>query len=273
VKTEPWHGHEGQPELTAAVAAAERSQSSRHRSRARTAGSAGRYSTWRRTTIDDAVPDMSTRKTERRAVIVAKAAELFIERGYESTSVNEFADALQMSVGGLYRYITTKADLLTLVCEDIYGELPGALRELVADGGGLLDVCEAFLRACAANRKLILLMYREYRHLPKDAQQRFEDREEEIVVILRELAQATVKPPANPDVLARDIVFLGHLPALKGWALRRQRKASRRLVDEQLRLIAQMAGLSWPEGRRRVPALPSEALSWSGVGLASGGRD
>lgn len=173
-----------------------------------------------------------------------------------------------MSVGGLYRYIRTKADLLTLVCEDIYGELASALRALAADGADLIDVSEAYLQACATNRKLILLMYREYRHLPREAQERYEDREEEIVVILRELASASTADAADPDALARDIVLLGHLPALKGWALRRAEHAPQKLIGEQLRLIARMAGVPLPARRRRVRALPGDALSWAGVGLA-----
>lgn len=225
----------------------------------------------RKTAVYDSryVPDKSTQKNRRRAIIVAKAAELFSEQGYESTSVNEVAEALEMSVGGLYRYIKTKADLLTLVCEDIYGELPSGLRELAADGAGLIDVSEAYLQACATNRRLILLMYREYRHLPREAQERFEDREEEIVAILRELASVSTDPAAGPDALARDIVLLGHLPALKGWALRRAGKLPQTLIDEQLRVIARMAGVPLPTRRKRVRALPGQALSWTGVGLAS----
>lgn len=219
------------------------------------------------------MPGKSTHKSRRRAIIVAKSAELFSERGYESTSVNEVAEALEMSVGGLYRYIKTKADLLTLVCEDIYGELAPALRALAAEGADLIDVAEAYLRACATNRRLILLMYREYRHLPREAQERFEDREEEIVAILSELAGAVAGAAADPDALARDIVLLGHLPALKGWALRRAEKAPQKLIDEQLRLIARMAGVPLPARRKRVRALPGEALSWAGVGLAGDQAD
>ena len=228
-------------------------------------------------------PRRDERKARRRAEIVAKSAELFIERGYEGTSVNDVADVLGISVGGLYRYIDAKPDLLTLVCDDIYGRLPDTLRAMAAPSGPaaprLLSVCSAYLRACAENSSLIRLMYREYRHLPADAQERYGDREEEIVAILRDLVAAcptSRSAPAAPldaDVVARDIVFLGHLPALKGWALRRKGVAPDTMLREQLRVISAMVRA--PElahdGNGAGDALTGGALRWSGVALARKG--
>ena len=223
--------------------------------------------------------DRTERRAHRRAEIVAKAAELFIARGYESTSVNDVADALDMSVGGLYRYIDTKADLLTLVCDDIYGELGDTLRRLASlpepAAQRLATVCSAYLRACAENRSLILLMYREYRHLPEPAQRRYADREEQLVATLRDLVEdcLSARPasagPLDAGVVARDIILLGHLPALKGWALRRQPLDTEALLREQLRVIA--AIVSAPQASRDADGagdpLTGGALRWSGVGL------
>lgn len=220
-------------------------------------------------------------KADRRAAIVAKAAELFIERGYDGASVNDVAAALEMSVGGLYRYIDTKSDLLTLVCDDIYGQLPDTLRRMAAVEAPpvrrLATVCFAYLRACAENRSLILLMYREYRHLPEAAQQRYGDREEELVAILRDLvadcldADARTVPAPDPDLVARDLVLLGHLPALKGWALRRRAVDPEALLRGQLRVMAAM--ISAPAGADEPLAAPDGlsggALRWSGVALSA----
>jgi len=226
------------------------------------------------------VPGRTERKARRRGEIVAKSAELFIGRGYEGTSVNDVAEALGISVGGLYRYIDAKADLLTLVCDDIYGQLPDTLRQMAGfaepPAPRLLSVCSAYLRACAENSSLIRLMYREYRHLPDEAQERYGDREEEIVAILRDLIAAclTSRPasagPLNADVAARDIVFLGHLPALKGWALRRQGLAPDALLREQLRAISAMvlAQHVAHDGNGAGDALAGGALRWSGAALA-----
>ena len=179
---------------------------------------------------DGAATAPQARRRQQLARITTVATTLFQEHGYETTSVNDVAAALEMSVGGLYRYISTKSDLLVLVCEDIYGALPTELEEIAASTmrapeklGALLD---AFFDSCDRNRDLILLMYREYRHLPATSQDRFKDREASIVSLLAGVIDQGVAVGAFRDVdswlLALDIVAMGHLPALKGWALRRR---------------------------------------------------
>jgi AcrR family transcriptional regulator len=190
------------------------------------------------------------RKAQRRAAIVAMATRLFTRDGYDATSVNDVADALQMSVGGLYRYIDTKSDLLTLVCEDIYGTLADSLDSLASAPGDaaakLLDATAVYLRACAENRSLILLMYREYRHLPPAAQHRYREREREIAEIFRRLVtslrESRGERPDEPraELLALDIVLLGHAPAVKGWSLQQDGLDIEATLSEQLKAIGRM---------------------------------
>ncbi len=207
----------------------------------------------------------STRRARREAAIAGACARLFIERGYEATSIEEIAGALEMSAGGLYRYISTKSDLLVMVCEGIYGELPARLDELAAGDGGYVErvgsACRAYLRSCELNHELILLMYREYRHLPGDAQERFKERENAVAATFRRLIvegqeSGLVDRGLPADLAATDLVMLGHLPALKWWAIRSPKK----LLAEQMEVIAQMLGLD------EVPAakgdLAGEPARW-----------
>jgi AcrR family transcriptional regulator len=191
------------------------------------------------------------RRAERRAAIVATATRLFTHEGYDATSVNAVADALQMSVGGLYRYIETKSDLLVLVCDDIYGRLPDTLAARAAGPGEarerLREVAAAYLRACAGNRELILLMYREYRSLPRPAQLRYRERERAIAEVFRGLVEAVraeTGSDAGPaaELVAQNVVLLGHAPALKRWSLAQDGLELEATFDGQLQAIARMAG-------------------------------
>lgn len=167
-------------------------------------------------------------------------------RGFDRVSVNDLAEDLDMSVGGLYRYIHTKSDLLVMACETIYGGLREALTE-VATGTEhelpekLRQMIRLYLRECVRHRKQILLMYREYRHLPEEAHRQFQERELGIVDVFADLITVGVRRGDFADVdvpvLARDIVFLGHLPALKGWSVRDTDPG--RLADEQVALVMQ----------------------------------
>lgn len=154
-----------------------------------------------------------------------------------------------MSAGGLYRYISTKSDLLVMVCEGIYGELPATLEKFATGDRAyeerLGSACRGYLRSCELNHELILLMYREYRHLPSDAQERFKEREkavaktfQRLIVEGQESGLVSRRLPAN--VAADDVVLLGHLPALKRWAI----SSPRKLLTEQMKVLTQMLGLA-----------------------------
>lgn len=160
-------------------------------------------------------------------------------------SVNELASELGMSVGGLYRYIQTKSDLLVMACETIYGGLRESLSEIATASGPelpqkLARTVGLYFEECERNREQILLMYREYRHLPQEAHERYKQRELDIVGVLADLITHGVRQgvfrEVNPRVLAQDIVFMGHLPALKGWALTGI-VGPNDLVSEQVELV------------------------------------
>lgn len=186
-------------------------------------------------TTTDAVPGRggvpSARRTavaRRRSLLPVVATRHIIERGFDGVSVNDLARDLGISVGGLYRYIRTKSDLLVMACETIYGELGATLAGVVADddrpaADRLIEAMAVLLRECRRTRDQILLMYREYRHLPDDAHRRYRDREREILDLFAGLVSAGIErgefQPVNPVVIAQDIVLLAHLPALKGWSV------------------------------------------------------
>ncbi len=192
------------------------------------------------------------RRAQRLSSIVVGTTRLFHERGYEATSVNDLAAALEMSVGGLYRYIDTKSDLLVMVCEDIYGDLPGRLEAIAEDPAPaaerLTKVLDAYLESCVESRALILLMYREYRHLPREAQVRFQQREETIAALLERLiaegvAAGDFTPTVDAWTLAHDAVLIGHLPALKSFAVRAARRSERTVTRAQVQLILHALGV------------------------------
>ena len=170
----------------------------------------------------------STRPTraDRRRQLAETATELIQEIGYDRVSVNDLADRAQMSVGGMYRYIKNKSDLLVMACEGIYG---GLQEDIIEAAGGASDAVgqlrramTAYFEACRSNRQQVLLMYREYRNLPPEAKHRYVEREQAITDTFADLIRAGVAEgvfrEVDTDVFAHDIVFLGHFPALKSWA-------------------------------------------------------
>ena len=77
-------------------------------------------------------PALRDRYDARRSEVVATAAELFAERGYDSTSMSELTAATGLAAGGLYHYIEGKDDLLIAICDELLEPLLARAGEIVA---------------------------------------------------------------------------------------------------------------------------------------------
>lgn len=193
----------------------------------------------------DAGPNARRIPGQRRQLLAATASRHLIERGFEGLSVNSLAEDVGMSVGGMYRYIKTKSDLLVMACEDIYGGLREQLAEVTTGERPVSDklrrALELYLRSCLDNQDQILLMYREYRRLPLDAQHRYMEREKGVAGVFVDVISGGIRrgvfdSDVTPLLLAEDIILLGHLPALKAWALRDE-ATEEQLVQQHVQLI------------------------------------
>lgn len=108
-------------------------------------------------------PARGTRPRNRRALLLAAAAELFAEHGYDQVGVGDVAAAVGIGPSALYRHFSGKQELLHQVI--VGGIAP--IRDLVAD----LDLREPepalrrMARAALDGRHLPVLWQRESRHL------------------------------------------------------------------------------------------------------------
>src|SRR5262249_36770443 len=101
-----------------------------------------------------------SRRIERgqatRQRLLATAARLFAERGYEATSIEEMLQELQVSRGALYHHFDSKEALFEAVLHDIEAEVAEAT--VVASRGArdpaaaLRAGCEAFLELALTPR-------------------------------------------------------------------------------------------------------------------------
>jgi TetR/AcrR family transcriptional regulator, cholesterol catabolism regulator len=82
-------------------------------------------------TVDPKSGDGDTKSADRRDQIRALAAEMFFERGYESTSIRDLAAALDIKAASLYYHFPDK--------EQILFELVGSVLEQLLDGARWLS--------------------------------------------------------------------------------------------------------------------------------------
>jgi AcrR family transcriptional regulator len=110
-------------------------------------------------------PALRARYEARRSEVVAAAAELFAERGYDGTSMSELTEATGLAAGGLYHYIESKDDLLIAICDELLEPLLGQAREIVATevppARQLRELVEAWVAHVVTHRNHMLVFTQE----------------------------------------------------------------------------------------------------------------
>lgn len=96
-------------------------------------------------------PALRARYDARRREVVATAAALFAERGYDGTSISELTAATGLAAGGLYHYIEGKDDLLIAICDELLEPLLTQAREIVAAGAPPVEQLQALVGAWVAH--------------------------------------------------------------------------------------------------------------------------
>jgi TetR/AcrR family transcriptional regulator, cholesterol catabolism regulator len=113
-------------------------------------------------------PALRRRYDRRQERVVAIAAELFAERGFDATSMIDLGEATGLAAGGLYHYIGNKKQLLFRICDELMEPLLEEARAIVATDQPaelqLRDLLRAWLDHIARHRHHMMVFQQE-RHL------------------------------------------------------------------------------------------------------------
>lgn len=124
--------------------------------------------------MSDAAADLeldapTRRPSNRRELILAAAIELFHERGYPATGVDDIGKAVDVSGPAIYRHFSSKEEILLEAIEMAADEVHEANQNARATGTGPMAVLEGYVRAyvCVAIERsaLISVWTSEARHL------------------------------------------------------------------------------------------------------------
>lgn len=98
-----------------------------------------------------------------RAALIDVARQLFAEKGYNGTSIDDLVLALDVTRGALYHHFKDKTALFRAVFEQLEAEIVSAVVEAAAGGTGPLEQLQlgldAFLERCLdpAVQRIVLL--------------------------------------------------------------------------------------------------------------------
>lgn len=165
---------------------------------------------------------------ERRRQIVDGAVKLFIKKGYHKTTTRELAKETGMSIGSLYEYVSTKEDVLYLVCIAIHSEVEHGVKEALARStvgtAALAEVIREFFLVCDRMSDHVLLMYQVTHFLPPKWQKKVLEAELRITTLfihamdaLRDQGKLPALDDDTINLIGHNISVLGHTWAFRRW--------------------------------------------------------
>ncbi|MFH2059334.1 MAG: TetR/AcrR family transcriptional regulator [Pseudomonadota bacterium] len=164
---------------------------------------------------------------EKRRQIIDSTVTLFIEHGYHKTTTRMIAKAANFSIGSLYEYVSSKEDLLYLVCQTIHEEVREAVEKALSNTQKgkeqLSEAIRQYFYVCDKMADHILLMYQVTQFLPDKWKERVLENELDITRIFV-LALASLSGKNDIPRLEKNVLNLvGHNISVLGqmWAFRR----------------------------------------------------
>lgn len=113
-------------------------------------------------------PALRARYDRRQQEVVAAAARLFAERGYQATSMSDLTEATGLAAGGLYHYIGSKEQLLIRICDELLEPLLEEARAIVVREAPPAQHLHELLRAWLAHierHRHHMLVFAQERHV------------------------------------------------------------------------------------------------------------
>ncbi len=171
--------------------------------------------------------------SERRRHLVDSTVQLFIAHGYHKTTTRMIAKAAGFSIGSLYEYVSSKEDLLYLVCKAIHEAVRDAVETAMAEPIGekemLAEMIRQYFIVCDNMADHISLMYKVTQFLPEKWQDRVLVNELNITgIFIRILGDMSGKHnvPKLDDTMinlvGHNISVLGHMWAFRRWHLKKE---------------------------------------------------
>jgi len=167
--------------------------------------------------------------------VLAAAVELFNERGYEATSMEELAARLGITKSTIYHHVSGKEELLRMAVDRALDGLFAAARESTGRPGPAIDQLDYLVRRSVAvlvdRLPFVTLLLRVRGNTPVERRALARRREFDAVVIeLVKQAQADgdVRPDLDPAVASR--LLFGMINSTTEW-YRPRRGSAATLAD------------------------------------------
>jgi AcrR family transcriptional regulator len=147
----------------------------------------------------------------RRAEIIDIATKLFAQRGYSGTAVSDLTSATGLGKGALYRYISSKENLLVEISALVMNPLIARTQDICSlDESPLVKlrlISEAVLRGIADRPDYVWVYEHDYRYLTGENRERFLAQRRAFEEPLLELGRSAIAQGVFRDTDVRLLMF------------------------------------------------------------------
>nr|MBF0685637.1 TetR/AcrR family transcriptional regulator [Pseudomonas sp.] len=164
---------------------------------------------------------------KRRDQICEAALELFLEKGFASTTIRDICAKSGVNQASIYDYIANKNDILRRLLNKLWfgPEMPTLAERLDREPNGSFEdiVAEYFRDAWTLKRKGTVLAYRSIPHLQAEDRQAMRARDRAVIEALAaRLRQRTTLSEDDPraEVMANLIGFLAAFAPMRDWLIK-----------------------------------------------------
>ncbi|HEY43695.1 MAG TPA: TetR/AcrR family transcriptional regulator [Anaerolineae bacterium] len=157
----------------------------------------------------------------QRSDILQAAAQIFRQKGYHATSMQDIADAVHLQKASLYHHITGKQEILHAILDHALDLLIADLEEVVATDlppeEKLRRAMHAYVGRLIQDADLAAVLLLEYRSLEKKARAQHIKRRDRYEHIWRNLIKEGVEEKAFQPV--DDVVATFALLGVQNWMI------------------------------------------------------
>jgi AcrR family transcriptional regulator len=156
--------------------------------------------------------------------ILGAAIRLFTRKGYVNTSMDDIAEAVGLTKGGLYHYVGKKEDLLTDIHDEFFDAFFARMSAAVESAANPQNKLRNWVRAHATIMRdyqgHIKVFFTEIDQLPEDTLKRMVERRDRVQGMLTEILAAGVEKgeirgDVNPQITS--FLILGMINWLYVW--------------------------------------------------------
>lgn len=167
-----------------------------------------------------------TARQAGRQRLLGAARVCFATKGYGGTVVSEIAEAAEVSIGSVYKYVRSKEDLLWLLAEEAHRTFRNAIDDgLVGHDDSALDALlatvDAFIRVAHDNADLMTIFQSEFKYMPDACRVRVQEQDAYMVNLIAGIIRIGVEAGQftcpDPHFVA---VTIGMMPTT--WIMKRR---------------------------------------------------